>query len=302
MTELSHGIIKANIVQFVWPSDSNKPQWTSCDRAHLFKTMASSLHTSNTRIDKAYKELIKKGIIKILKESGFRGSSKHEVRINENDTAIQLLAIQKRIVYFESNGKKQFPNMFKEDFMLNNFAVEKGKFVGIKRKADKKMSKEQGIEDWFQLNLNMPYSINPKYQNDFDAYCFQMNSLYNDVSSLALSMSNGYIAKEYDYMIRNFTITAVNVVMESIQSRISVHGDHKLTPKSDNNFRKRWELLIRFRTNLTWLNKVENSDKKFHNYLYFGQKFSKFKDGPALELSPQEKEYLKKYPNYLRNS
>ena len=292
MTELAHGTIKAWIVQFVWPH----PDTTStCDRAHLFKIGAESLHTSNTRINKAYKELIKKGIIKIIKESGFRGSSKHEVMINENDTAIQLLAIQKRITYFEKTGKKHFPDMFKEDFMINNFEVKNGKFVG-------RPNKTRAGQDYLYLNLEMPYQINPKYQNDFDAYCFQMNSLFNDVSLLAVTMSNGYIAKEYDYMVRNFTISAVNVVMKSLQDRISAQGEHKLTPKSDNNFRKRWELLIQFRTNLTWLVKVENTDKQFNNYLYFGQKFSKFKDGPALELSPQEKEYLKKYPNYLRNS
>jgi hypothetical protein len=100
---------------------ASSPIPVTCDRAHLFKIGAESLHTSNTRINKAYKELIKKGIIKIIKESGFRGSSKHEIIINENDTAIQLLAIQKRITYFEKTGKKHFPDMFKEDFMINNF-------------------------------------------------------------------------------------------------------------------------------------------------------------------------------------
>ena len=200
MTELSHETIKAWIVQFVWPYPD---QTATCDRTHLFKIGPESLHTSNTRINKANKELIKKGIIKIIKESGFRGSSKHEIIINENDTAIQLLAIQKRITYFESNGKKHFPNMFKEDFMINNFDQSRDELTG---------------------NLTMPYSINPNYQNDFDAFCFQMDSLFNDVSLLALSMSNGHIGKEYDYMIRNFTISAVNVVMTSIQNRLDKHS------------------------------------------------------------------------------
>ena len=279
MTELAHGTIKAWIVQFVWPNSNLASSQipVTCDRAHLFKIGAESLHTSNTRINKAYKELIKKGIIKIIKESGFRGSSKHEIIINENDTAIQLLAIQKRITYFETTGKKHFPNMFKEDFMINNFEVENGKLTG---------------------NLNVPYSINPKYQNDFDAYCFQMNSLYNDISLLAVSMSNGYIVKEYDYMVRNFTISAVNVVMESIQNRLWKQREYKLTPKSVSNMRKGWELLIRFRTNLTWLIKIEQKD----NRLVINPQINEImKDGPALRLTPDEKKYLKKYPNYLRN-
>ena len=280
MTELSHGAIKAWIVQFIWPDPNSEP---SCDRAHLFKSGARNLSTSNTRIDKAYKELIKKKIITIKKESGFRGSSKHEVMINENDTAIQLLAIQKRIIYFHDNGEKHFPNMFKKNFMINNFEVKNGKFVG-------RPNKTRAGQDYLYLNLEMPYEINPKSQNDFDAYCFQMHSLFNDVSLLAVSLSNGYIAKEYEMMIRNLTVWGVDTVMNSIQSRLSAQGKHKLTPKSDYNFRKRWELLIRFRSNLTWLIKVENSDKKFHNYLYSD---SKYKDGPALELTADEKKYFK---------
>jgi len=293
LTELAHGTIKAWIVQFVWPyPDQN----ATCDRAHLFKIGAESLHTSNTRINKAYKELIKKGIIKIIKESGFRGSSKHEIIINENDTAIQLQAIQKRIHYFEKNGKKHFPDMFKKDFMINNFEVKNGKFVG-------RPNKTLAGQDYLYLNLEMPYQVNPKYQNDFDAYCFQMDSLFNDVSLLAVSMSNGYIGKEYDYMIRNLTISAVNVVMESLHSRLSAQGDHKLTPKSAYNMRKRWELLISFRTRLTWLIKIE-PEEKFSNYLIPNTASLNeiMKNAPALKLTAEEKKYLKKYPNYLRNS
>ena len=106
MTEISHGQIKINIVQFVFPNPSNKPQWISCPRTHLFKVMAEVLHTSRTRIDKAYKELRKKGIITIKKDQ--------EVRLTENDTVIQLLAIQKRIVYFEEKGKRHFPELEKK--------------------------------------------------------------------------------------------------------------------------------------------------------------------------------------------
>lgn len=273
LTELSHETIKAWIVQFVWPyPDQN----ATCDRTHLFKIGSESLHTSNTRINKAYKELIKKGIIKIIKESGFRGTSKHEIIINENDTAIQLQAIQKRIAYFEKAGKKHFPNMFKEDFMLNNFEVKNDKLVGY---------------------LNVPYSINPKYQNDFDFYCFQMHSLFNDVSLLAVSLSNGCIVKEYDYMVRNFTISAVNVVMKSIQNRLDKHGEYKLTPKSDYNMRKRWELLIQFRTRLTWLLQIEKKDNRL---VLNPQLNDMWKDGPALKLTADEKKYCKKYKNWLK--
>ena len=266
MTELSHETIKAWIVQFVWPYPD---QTATCDRTHLFKIGPESLHTSNTRINKANKELIKKGIIKIIKESGFRGSSKHEIIINENDTAIQLLAIQKRITYFESNGKKHFPNMFKEDFMINNFDQSRDELTG---------------------NLTMPYSINPNYQNDFDAFCFQMDSLFNDVSLLALSMSNGHIGKEYDYMIRNFTISAVNVVMTSIQNRLDKHGEYKLTPISAYNMRKRWELLIQFRTRLTWLLQIEKKDNRL---VLNPQLNDMWKDGPALKLTAGEINYFK---------
>ena len=118
MTEVTHGKIKINIVQFVFPNPSNRSQWISCPRTHLFKVMAEVLHTNRTRNDKAYKELRKKGIITIKKDQ--------EVRLTENDTVIQLLAIQKRIVYFEEKGKRHFPNMFNEDFILNKFTVKAG--------------------------------------------------------------------------------------------------------------------------------------------------------------------------------
>ena len=193
--------------------------------------------------------------------------------INENDTAIQLLAIQKRIVYFHEHGKKHFPNMFKKNFMINNFMVtlSNAKLTG---------------------NLKMPYSINPKYQNDFDAYCFQMHSLFNDVSLLAVSMSNGYIVKEYDYMVRNFTISAVNVVMRSIQSRLTAQSDHKLTPISANNMRKQWELLILFRSRLEWLFKIESEDK-FSGMFCNPQLNKIMKDGRPLKLTAGEINYFK---------
>ena len=116
MDKYSHGDIKQLIISFIWPESKYEP---SCSRAHLFKSGARNWKVSYTRIDKAYKELIKKGIIKITKESGFRGSSKHEVMINENDTAIQLLAIEKRIMYLNDHREKQFPNMFKKNFLIN---------------------------------------------------------------------------------------------------------------------------------------------------------------------------------------
>ena len=97
--------------------------------------MAEVLHTSHTRINKAYKELREKGIITLKKDQ--------EVRLTENDTVIQLLAIQKRIVYFEEKGKRHFPNMFNEDFMLNNFTVKAGVLS--------------------DSVYNIPYIINPKY-------------------------------------------------------------------------------------------------------------------------------------------
>ena len=274
LTELSHETIKAWIVQFVWPYPD---QTATCDRTHLFKIGPESLHTSNTRINKAYKELIKKGIIKIIKESGFRGSSKHQVRLTENDTTIQLLAIQERIVYFEDKGRFHFSSISDEDFMLNNFDQNGDELTG---------------------NLKMPYSINPKYQNDFDAYCFQMDSLFNDISMLALSMSNKLIDREYDYVIRNLTITALRVIMEQIKNRLTHQSKYKLTPKSDNNTRRVWELLIQFRTRLTWLLKIEKK-KEWKNYLFADK--GEYNNAPALKLTAEEKKYLKKYPNYLRN-
>lgn len=284
MTELSHGAIKAWIVQFIWPDPHSEP---SCDRAHLFKSGARNLSTSNTRIDKAYKELIKKKIITIKKESGFRGSSKHEVMINENDTAIQLLAIQKRIVYFHNHGEKQFPSMFKKNFMINNFVVtlSNAKLIG-------RPNKTLAGQSYDYLDLEMPYSINPKYQNDFDAYCFTMHSLFNDVSLLAVSLSNGYIAKEYDMMIRNLTVWGVDTVMESIQSRLDAQGNHKLTPISAYNMRKRWELLILFRTRLTWLFRMESEDK-FSGMMCNPQLNEMWKAPRPLKLTAEEKTYFK---------
>ena len=282
LTEISHGQIKINIVQFVFPEPSNRPQWISCTRTHLFKVMAEDLHTSNTRIDKAYKELRKKGIITIKKDQ--------EVRLTENDTVIQLLAIQKRIVYFEEKGKRHFPNMFNEDFMLNNFTVKAGVLS--------------------DSVYNTPYIINPKYQNDFDAYCFQMDSLFKDVSMLALSMSNKLIEREYDYVIGNLTLMATNVIIHSIKHRLRFQSDQKLTPKSDYNTRRLWELLIQFRTKLPWLIQFEKKPK-FGDWLC-GTKYlpiitlKKYANGSALHLTPDEKKYLKikKYsdPNAEPNS
>ena len=275
MTEISHGKIKINIVEFVFPEPSNRPQWISCTRTHLFKVMAESLHISNTRIDKAYKELRKKGIITIKKDQ--------EVRLTENDTVIQLLAIQKRIVYFEEKGKRHFPNMFNEDFMLNNFTVK----AGI-------------LSDSV---YNIPYEINPKYQNDFDAYCFQMDSLFKDVSMLALSMSTKLIEREYDFIIGNLTIRAVDVIMRSIHDRIGNQAQYRLTPKSDFNTRRVWELVRLFRTRLPWLITLEKK-KKWKDYLFADR--GQYKAGSALHLTPDEKKYLKikKYsdPNAEPNS
>ena len=285
LTERTHGDIKALIIEFIWPDSQHEP---TCERAHLFKSGARNWHVSNSRIDKAYKELIKKKIIKIKKESGFRGTSKHEVMINENDTAIQLLAIQKRIIYQKEHGEKQFPNMFKKNFMINNFVVtlSNAKLIG-------RPNKTRAGQSYEYLDLEMPYQINPKYQNDFDAFCFTMDSLFNDISLLAVSMSNGYIAKEYENKIRDLTIWGVDMVMQSIQDRLISQGDHKLTPISAYNMRKQWELLIRFRSNLTWLFKMESKDE-FSGMMCNPQLNEMWKAPRPLKLTAEEKNYFMK--------
>ena len=82
--------------------------------------------------------------------------------------------------------------------------------------------------------------------------------------------------------------------MDSMQNRLDAQGNHKLTPKSAYNMRKRWELLIQIRMRVHWLIQIEKKDEFSNHLIPNASQLNKImKDGPALELTAEEKKYFK---------
>ena len=194
-----------------------------CKVRTMILALSQKLHVSPNTVFKTYKLMVKDGSIEVVKPSGFHGGNEpFKLYLKQTDLKKELESISVQLQAYEKNFNTFFPNMRKRKLMI--------------WKKDK--------------DYSVKYQVMSKaVQNDFSIFCFMIDNMFNNISSIHMAKSYGLTPSSHNALIDDLSKRIMEWIIKSI--------NYYLDSQSKVHNRTRWNCLIQLRTQLRWLLIIE---------------------------------------------
>ena len=188
-----------------------------CKVRTMVKALSQKMHVSPNTISKVYKLMIKDGSIDVVKPSGFHGGNEpFKLYLKQTDLKKELDSISAQLQAYEKSFNTFFPNMRKRKLLI--------------------WKKTDGVK----------YQVMSKaVQGDFSMFCFMIDNMFNNISSIHMAKSCGLTPSSHNGLIDDLSKRIMEWIIKSI--------NYFLDSQSKVHNRTRWNCLIQLRTQLKWL-------------------------------------------------